>query len=176
MDHKNLGCDNTDSSKGMEISLQGLGGQRFNANGPNEANNESECKCQRPPQDGVEMSWKEVAFALWKLLDDVDTAGDMAKGNDAVYRKIVERLHGQRCLYLVSRDGMTLDPMVKIDEPNDVAKAIEALSDAMTKDPELRETWHANIAMTLHDNYQEGFDPAERNHMADALLAHLFKV
>lgn len=37
-----------------------------------------------------------VAEALFKILDDIDTAGDIAKGDDAVYRRIVERLQKNR--------------------------------------------------------------------------------
>jgi len=34
--------------------------------------------------------------ALWQLLDDVDTAGDMAKDDDAAYRRIVEKVQKRR--------------------------------------------------------------------------------
>lgn len=37
-----------------------------------------------------------VAEVLFKILDDIDTAGDIAKGDDAGYRRIVERLQKNR--------------------------------------------------------------------------------
>lgn len=37
-----------------------------------------------------------AAEFLFDLLDDIDTASDMAKGNDAVYRQMVERIQARR--------------------------------------------------------------------------------
>jgi DNA topoisomerase IB len=38
----------------------------------------------------------EETYHLWKLLDDIDTAGDMAKGNDGWYRSRVEEVQKKR--------------------------------------------------------------------------------
>ena len=39
---------------------------------------------------------EEEVFKLWKLLDDIDTASDIAKGDDAMYRNLVERYQAKR--------------------------------------------------------------------------------
>ena len=62
------------------------------------------------------MTWKQVAEALWSLLDDIDTAGDMAKSDDKAYRAMVEKLQRRRCEYLESPDGHRLKPVVPILE------------------------------------------------------------
>ena len=38
----------------------------------------------------------EALETLWDILDDIDTASDMAKANDAWYRKRVESLQKKR--------------------------------------------------------------------------------
>lgn len=48
-----------------------------------------------------------VAQYLWGLLDDIDTAGDLAKGDDKLYRALVERYQRQRFL-VGSTDGYTV--------------------------------------------------------------------
>lgn len=37
-----------------------------------------------------------AAQFLWKLLDDIDTVSDMAKGDDKAYRAAVERIQRRR--------------------------------------------------------------------------------
>jgi len=44
---------------------------------------------------------------LWSLLDDIDTAADMAKDNDKWYRARVEAIHGKRHQRVTS-DGYKL--------------------------------------------------------------------
>jgi hypothetical protein len=39
---------------------------------------------------------RPIATFLWDLLDDIDTANDRAKGNDALFREIVNRLQRRR--------------------------------------------------------------------------------
>lgn len=46
----------------------------------------------------------ETASFLFALLDDIDTASDMAKSDDGAYRKIVERLQRRR-FEVASTDG-----------------------------------------------------------------------
>ena len=40
--------------------------------------------------------WREVALYLFYLLDDIDTASDIAKGNDKLYREYVDSLCRKR--------------------------------------------------------------------------------
>jgi len=48
---------------------------------------------------------QEVARYLYQLLDDIDTATDMAQSNDAAYRKIVEGIQDKRWKVVESCDG-----------------------------------------------------------------------
>ena len=47
----------------------------------------------------------EVAQYLYGLLDDIDTASDMAKSNDVAYRNIVEKLQSKKGEVVESCDG-----------------------------------------------------------------------
>jgi tRNA nucleotidyltransferase/poly(A) polymerase/DNA topoisomerase IB/2'-5' RNA ligase len=38
----------------------------------------------------------QEVYELWKIIDDIDTAGDMAKSDDALYRNLVQRYQAQR--------------------------------------------------------------------------------
>lgn len=44
---------------------------------------------------------------LFGLLDDIDTAGDMAKGDDNAYRRMVERIQRRR-FEVASTDGYSV--------------------------------------------------------------------
>lgn len=55
----------------------------------------------------AEPDWKSIAYALYGLLDDIDTAGDMAKDNDKLYRSLVKRAHEKRHQFAIS-DGYSL--------------------------------------------------------------------
>lgn len=46
---------------------------------------------------------------LWDLLDDIDTADDMAKSDDAAYRRIAHRIQKRRWETGITTDGHTLD-------------------------------------------------------------------
>lgn len=48
-----------------------------------------------------------AAQYLWKLLDDIDTAGDIAKADDQIYRQIAERLQRKR-FAVGSTDGYSV--------------------------------------------------------------------
>jgi hypothetical protein len=50
---------------------------------------------------------EEVSQFLWLLLDDIDTASDIAKGNDKAYRELVERIQRRR-FEVGSTDGYTV--------------------------------------------------------------------
>ena len=52
-----------------------------------------EQKSERNPE---QMSHRKVAEFLFKLLDDIDTLRDMAKGNDAWYIAAVETQQAKR--------------------------------------------------------------------------------
>lgn len=40
--------------------------------------------------------WRDTACRLWMLLDDIDTASDAAKADDAIFREFAERHHQRR--------------------------------------------------------------------------------
>jgi len=50
----------------------------------------------------------ETIEFLWKLLDDIDTVSDWAKGNDVAYRRAVERIQKRRWDTGITTDGYTL--------------------------------------------------------------------
>ena len=50
----------------------------------------------------------EALEKLWDILDDIDTASDMAKENDAWYRKRVEALQKKRWDTMITTDGYKL--------------------------------------------------------------------
>ena len=52
---------------------------------------------------------KEGLEYLWAIIDDIDTYGDMAKADDKLYRKLVERRQGDRWTIGVTSDGYKLD-------------------------------------------------------------------
>lgn len=39
---------------------------------------------------------EKIAQFLWKLLDDIDTASDIAKSDDKAYREMVEKIQRRR--------------------------------------------------------------------------------
>lgn len=43
-----------------------------------------------------ETDWKSVAVRLWALLDDIDTADDVAKDDDAAFRRIAQQRQRKR--------------------------------------------------------------------------------
>ena len=48
-----------------------------------------------------------MASMLWQLLDDIDTASDIAKSNDIFYRKMVEAVQKRRH-QIITSDGYGL--------------------------------------------------------------------
>jgi hypothetical protein len=44
----------------------------------------------------LEIDWEDIARFLFDLLDDIDTASDIAKSDDKLYREYVEKLHRRR--------------------------------------------------------------------------------
>ena len=51
---------------------------------------------------------EEVAQYLYKLLDDIDTCGDIAKSNDKLYRAMVEKTQMLKALVVSECDGYTV--------------------------------------------------------------------
>jgi hypothetical protein len=43
----------------------------------------------------LEQKWKEIAYQMYKLLDDIDTADDMTN-DDKTYREMVRMIHHNR--------------------------------------------------------------------------------
>ena len=69
--------------------------------------------CSEKPEDflGDNLSWEDIARALWKILDDIDTLPDMLHPSeyemaDKCWRMMVKRAE-KRHQYLLS-DGYTL--------------------------------------------------------------------
>lgn len=50
---------------------------------------------------------REIVTYLYDLLDDIDTASDIAKSNDSLYRKMSEHIQQKKGYYLYS-DGYNL--------------------------------------------------------------------
>ena len=46
--------------------------------------------------------------SLWKIIDDIDTYGDMAKSNDAMFRSLVENKQKERWELPITTDGYKL--------------------------------------------------------------------
>ena len=59
---------------------------------------------------------KEIIEYLWQIIDDIDTASDIAKSNDAVYRNMVEKLQKKRWNTNITTDGYKLD-LTKMKAP-----------------------------------------------------------
>jgi hypothetical protein len=56
---------------------------------------------------------RNLVEKLWDIIDDIDTASDMAKFDDKWYRRKVESLQSKR-FYYVTSDGYEL--FIKLDE------------------------------------------------------------
>lgn len=56
---------------------------------------------------------------LWQIIDDIDTASDIAKSDNGLYRKIVEGLQKKRWRTGITTDGYTLD-MTNIKVPENL--------------------------------------------------------
>jgi len=65
--------------------------------------------------DKIKYKDDQIAY-LWKLLDDISTAGDMYKPEINGYFKYVNQKCEDRCLVANSHDGMTLS-IVEVDDP-----------------------------------------------------------
>jgi hypothetical protein len=52
--------------------------------------------------------YKQAATKLWDMLDDIDTAEDIAKDDDATFRKLVRHTYMRRLEVAESKDGYSL--------------------------------------------------------------------
>ena len=57
----------------------------------------------------MEDKYIKAIHELWQIIDDIDTATDMAKSNDVAYRNIVEKLQKKRWNIGISTNGYSLD-------------------------------------------------------------------
>lgn len=61
-----------------------------------------------PRREGIstaeKMTWEQIARNLFTILDDIDTADDLAKGDERLYRNLVRRHHMGRFRYATT-DG-----------------------------------------------------------------------
>lgn len=74
---------------------------------------------KNPMTEGVQlaepMSWEEIAKSLFTILDDIDTADDLAKDNESLYRNLVRRHHRDRFKFATT-DGYSVNFNVLADE------------------------------------------------------------
>jgi len=59
-------------------------------------------------KEGKSMTWEQIALVLYGILDDIDTADDIAKENSDLYRGMVMKLQAKKNEYLASLDGQTV--------------------------------------------------------------------
>ena len=52
---------------------------------------------------------RQIISFLWTLLDDIDTASDIAKSDDKMYKRLVERIQKRRWECGITTNGQTLD-------------------------------------------------------------------
>ena len=52
---------------------------------------------------------KQIIEYLWQIIDDIDTASDIAKSNYVAYRNMVEKLQKKRWNTGITTDGYKLD-------------------------------------------------------------------
>lgn len=55
------------------------------------------------------MNTKETIEFLWSIIDDIDTAGDIAKSDDKLYRGLAEKAQAKRWETGIKSDGYSLD-------------------------------------------------------------------
>lgn len=55
------------------------------------------------------MTKDDIIKKLWAIIDDIDTYGDMAKGDDVLYRSLVEKKQKERWGLPIACDGQELE-------------------------------------------------------------------
>ena len=94
---------------------------------------------------------------LWDILDDIDTASDIAKENDAWYRKRVEALQKKRWDTMITTDGYKLK-----DGP------VEALRQALAQDS-LRKLAEIDRKLGLFDEPKQ---PEQEQYVTKVVSMH----
>lgn len=87
------------------------------------------------PDVGVQGDASDAEF-LWGLLDDIDTASDMAKGDDKAYRQIVERIQKRR-FEISNSDGYAVTFKFKKPDTEAVSEALEWFNEIIEIHPDL---------------------------------------
>lgn len=59
-------------------------------------------------KEGKQMTWEQIANALYQILDDIDTCDDACKENAESFRSNVMRLQAKKNRYMCSPDGFDL--------------------------------------------------------------------
>lgn len=88
----------------------------------------------------------EAINSLWNIIDDIDTASDLAKFDDRLYRNQVESLQARRWRLDISTDGQLL-----------IGKVINKIREAMAEQPEPKP-----VVWIRHENEWVGLAPKER--------------
>jgi hypothetical protein len=99
----------------------------------------------------VDMSWQEIAEALYGLLDDIDTADDMFKEDSEAYRKYAYKKQTEKNQYMYSPDGYCLKRVGEVSEDEDKPRATTAEESAVT---ERQEDVYRSIASGIIDEQQ----------------------
>lgn len=87
----------------------------------------------------------EALEKLWKIIDDIDTYGDMAKSDDKLYRSLVERKQRQRFEQTgISTDGYELNGGV-------ITSLRQAIAEAEKQEP--FGIWHQGLTEDESDFY-----------------------
>ena len=90
----------------------------------------------------------EALETLWDILDDIDTASDMAKENDAWYRKRVEALQKKRWDTMITTDGYKLK-----------GGPVEALRQALAQPEQEPVAWFMHGELFFPSEYQPIAEP-----------------
>ena len=87
----------------------------------------------------------EAINSLWNIIDDIDTASDIAKFDDRLYRNQVESLQARRWRLDISTDGQLL-----------IGKVINKIREALAEQPEPKP-----VVWIRHENKWVGLAPKE---------------
>lgn len=70
-------------------------------------------ECLLQIKEGKNMSWEQLAQALYQILDDIDTEDDHCKENNEAFRKFVMQHQARKNQFMASFDGQTV---VRVNE------------------------------------------------------------
>lgn len=99
-------------------------------------------------KDSKNMTWEQIAHALYQILDDIDTCDDACRENAESFRSNVMRLQAKKNQYLFSPDGYDLQRVDEEEQNNQDTREIpltnsplKAIVDASDYDQVSRYTW-----------------------------------